>query len=200
MSSTCAKIGAGVVFDCDDPLVGGVEAETLVLFNWDDVDRVASTKNATNKQALETLILIGSPTPLGYVFEGINNSIRPNNENVRDGFFPFKNIHTIEFVIFDRSVAVKETVRDIQGGNFLAVYFRKGKTVEIMGFDRGLSANLTPYNEYEEDGAYTITIATNQDQGETEPFLPLTFIGVQTGSPLAFPTFEQLKTTILALT
>jgi hypothetical protein len=197
MSSICAKIASGIVFDCDDPLIAGVEAETLVLFNYDDVDRSSSVISSTNPQALEVLSLIGSPVQtLGYVFEGVNNSVRPSGENVTDGFNPFKFTHTLEFRIFDRSVAAKKIVRELAAGSLVAVYFRKGKTVEVMGFDVGLSNNTVTFNEYEEEGAYLLTLSTDSDGGEFEPKLPLTFIG--TGSPA--PTFEQLKNDILQLT
>lgn len=195
MSNICAKIAAGITFNCDDPLIQGVESDTLVLFNYDDVDRVASTKNATNKQALEQFILIGSPTAtLGYVFEGVGNSVRPSGENSTDGYYPYKFTHTLEFRVFDRSATAKDIVRDLVASSLVAVYFRKGKTVEVMGWDVGLNNNIVTFNEYEEDGAYLITLATDSDNGEYEPFLPLTFIGV--GSP----TYEQLKNDILQLT
>lgn len=187
--ATCAKISAGVAFDCDNPLTPGVDAEELVLINKSDI--AAFTEDVTNKHIITALSLLTTSGTAAYAFEGINNSVRPSGESLPDGFTPFKFSHAIEFRVFDRTAPTKDQVRKIVGSSLVAIYFRKGETIEIMGLDTGLNNNVVTFNEYEEDSAYLLNIATDTDQGDFEPFLPRTF---DTGAGFAAD-----KATILAL-
>lgn len=187
--SACANISSGIAFDCDNPLVSGVDAENLFLINRADIESI--TLNATNKHIAEAITLKAGGTQ-AYKFEGFSNSVRPSGENVTEGFNKFKFTHTIEFRIFDRSAPTKEQVRAIVAGDLVAIYFRKGKTIEIMGSGVGLTSNTVTFNEYEEESAYLMTLATDTDNGDFESYLPLTYNdGVS--------DFNTLKTQIEAL-
>ena len=185
----CAKISAGIAFDCDNPLIPGVDAEQLILINRSDIDTV--TLDVSNKHIVTALTLSSASGTAAYAYEGINNSVRPLGESLTDGFTPFKFSHAVEFRIFDRTAPTKEQVRNIVAGDIVAIYFRKGQTIEIMGLDTGLNNNTVTFNEYEEDSAYLMNIATDTDNGDFEPFLPRTF---DTGAGFAAD-----KATILAL-
>ena len=186
---SCGKITASIALDCNKPLISGVDAENLILINRNDILTVA-------KDPLNPLIVTGITLQAGgvqaYSFEGINNSVRPSGESIADGYYPYKFMHSVEFRVFDRGAAAKNQVRNIVAADLVAIYFRKGQTIEIMGMDAGLNNNTVTFNEYEEDSAYLLTLATDTDNGDFEPFLPYTYTdGVK--------TFDVLKAEILAL-
>jgi hypothetical protein len=187
--ASCAKIASGIVFNCPPP-APGVDAGQLVLFNYDDIDQDASTLVETNLQVLTRL---GSPAPVGYIYEGINNSIRPSYESVVDGFNPYKWNHTVEYRIFADGETVSDIEADLSGGLFVAVYFTKSKYVKVAGWNVGLKATVSR-SYYEEEGAALITLATPSE--EFEPLPVLTYVGA--ASPIA--SFETLKAQIIAMT
>lgn len=189
MAVTCAKIASGILFDCPPP-PPGVDAQQLVLFNWDDIDKNASV---VTKTQMSVLALLGSPAAVGFVYEGINNSVRPNYESVLDGFNPFKYNHNVIYRIFADDETVSDIESDLSGGLFVAVYFTKSQLVKVVGFDVGLRAQVTR-DYYEEEGAALITLQTPAEEFETTP--ALTYIGA--GSPIA--SFDTLKAEIIALT
>lgn len=186
--ATCSQLSTGVTFSCPPP-APGVDASEIVLFNWEDIDQDGSTLTSTQ---LATIVAVSSPL-LGYKYEGINNSVRPNYESVADGFNPFKFNHTLEFRIFDDSGTISDLEEDLVGAKLIAVYFTKSNQVKVMGWNVGLRATVTR-NYYEEDGAALITLATPSDEFEPKP--ALTYVG--SASPQA--SFETLKAEILALT
>lgn len=185
----CGKISASIAFDCDNPLVPGVDADQLILINSSDI--ASFTEDVTNKHIVTALSLNAVSGTAAYSFEGANNSIRPFGESLTDGYTPFKFSHSIEFRVFDRGAASKDQVRNIVASSLVGIYFRKGKTIEIMGINTGLQNNVVTFNEYEEDSAFLLTLTTDVDNGDFEPFLPRTF---DTGAG-----FEADKATIEAL-
>lgn len=185
--ATCSRLATGVTFTCPPP-APGVDAGTIVLFNWDDLDQSGSDLTGTQ---LKTIVPVTSPL-LGYQYEGINNSVRPNYESVSDGFNPFKFNHTLEFRIFDDGGTISDIEEDLVGAKLVAVYFTKSLQIKVMGWNVGLRATVVR-NYYEEDGAALITLATPSDEFEPKP--ALTYVG--NASPIA--DFETLKAEILAL-
>lgn len=185
----CGKISASVAFDCENPLIAGVDADELILINKSDI--ATFTEGVSNKHIITALTLSTVTGTQAYSFEGANNSVRPLGESLSDGYFPFKFSHQIEFRVFDRGAATKEQVRAMVGSSLVAIYFRKGKTIEIMGLDAGLQNNTVTFNEYEEDSAYLLNLTTDTENGDFEPYLPRTF---ETGGG-----FDADKATILAL-
>jgi len=186
---SCAKIASGVTFSCPPP-PAGVDADQIVLFNWDDVDR---DTNTPTKATLTSISTLGSPAALGYVYEGVNNSVQPTYEGIDEGFNPYKFNHNLVFRIFADSDTIADLETDLQSGLFVAVYFTKSKRVKVMGWQVGLKATVTR-NYFEEDGAALVTLATKGDEFETA--VPLDYVG--SASPTA--DFETLKAQIIALT
>lgn len=171
--AVCAELSAGIAFDCDNLPVSGVEADQLYLINREDI---ASLTFDPANNLLVTAITLKAGGKQAYLYEGINNSVRPSFENATDGFSPFKYTHTCEFRVFSRDAATKLQVNNMIGGDLVAIYVRKGETVEIMGERVGLTNNTVVVNEYEEDGAFLLTLSTDVDQGEYEPKPPLSFL------------------------
>ena len=185
--ASCAKIAAGVAFVCPPP-VSGVDAGTLCLFNWDDVDQVASNLLATTNATLENFILYA--TKVGYIFEGINNSVRPAYESIQEGYNPFKFKHTVETRIFADGATIAEIESDLAAGLFVAVYFTKSGHVKVAGLRIGLKATVKR-SYYEEEGAAVITLVTPASEFETTPILE--YIGNGTDD------FDTLKAYIVGL-
>lgn len=185
------KIASGITFDCTDSMIPGIDATQMVVFNKSDIDYTNSVVVGTQLQSLVTL---GSPTAVGYVYEGVNNSITADYASVDDGFNPNKYNHNVGFRIFSDSAFITDIEQFIVAADgFVIVLFTKENLVKVAGFDVGLKANLAR-NYYEEEGAAVVTYATREVEYERKPFL--TYVG--SASPQA--GFEALKAEILALT
>jgi len=183
----CGIISSGVVFPCPPP-PPGIDAKEIAIFNWDDIDRDA---NVPIKSTLTSLSTLGATT--GYVFEGINNSVEANSENIIELFNPFKFNHNLVGRIFDNNAAIGDLELDIATGRFVIVFFTKSRRVKVMGWEVGLRC-IVSRNYKEEDAAALMTFATSEDEFEIAP--PLDYIGA--ASPTA--DFETLKAEIIALT
>lgn len=170
--ATCANLASSLSFDCDTPLVSGVDAALLYLINRADI--ASFTEDGSNKQIV-TGITIASGGKQAYKWEGVNNSVRPNFVSLSDGFYPFQFQHTVEFRIFDRTPATELQVRNMVGSDLVAIYVRKGDNIKIMGIDSGLSANDFTVDEYEEQSSIVMTLNTDVDNSGFEPYLPRTF-------------------------
>lgn len=170
--AVCANLASSLAFDCDNPLVSGVDASLLYLINRSDI--ASFTEDGTNKQII-TGITLKTGSKQAYLWEGINNSVRPNTQTLTDGYFPWQFQHTVEYRIFDRTPATELQVRNQVASDLVAIYVRKGDNIKIMGLDSGLNNNTFTLDEYEEQSAIVMTLTTDTDNGDFEPYLPRTF-------------------------
>ena len=192
MALDCGQLTAGQTRQCPPPQAG-IEADVMVLFNFEDIDRSGSTLNTANPLLIESVVRNGTPAATGFRFEGLNNSKTKNFANVREGFNPYKFTHNGQFVIFRRDGSAYKTVQELVGSLVIAFMFTKAGTVEVLGWDVGLQCNVTQ-NEAENDGLPVITL--ENPTGEFQVLPPRLYVG--TGTPA--PTFQQLKTEVLSWT
>ncbi len=170
-------ITRGAVHSATDAVKGGA-VETLRLINYSDLKPNGTiTFDATDTNMITDLVLI-SGSKQAWKFEGFNRSMKPKYELVRGGF----NVgytHTIDFVVFEVSHDVKEQLKQMAYGKFIAVVENIDKNVslenpyEVYGLDGGLElvTNVRDLSDSESNGAFVLQLATNPD-GAKEGSMP----------------------------
>ncbi len=182
--STCGKITAGIVHNCLDKLVSGLHDE-MILLNLDDIDKSASTFDATNKLILTDIVLkTASPTLSGFKIEGYNFSNEHNVALVKRRFINGWD-HNLLFRVFDNTPEVKKFVEEATESRFVLIvknqYNNKGATTagttvfEVLGWEHGLeiSEATRDVNDEESMGAWVLQAAC--DEVNKEPYMPYTF-------------------------
>lgn len=174
--SNCGRIASGVSRNCDQPLVGGVSDE-LILINKADI--VDYDENASNSQIIEAINMVSSPQTRAYKFEGFKNSTEPQSD-LSPATFLNGWKHQVLFRVFDNTPATKAIIDGMANGTFVAIVKNNNQGVdgnavyELYGRFVGLEliAGSTIKNDPDTQGAYVLTLATAE--GEKEPKLPAT--------------------------
>lgn len=174
--SNCGRIAAGVLRNCDQPLVGGVSDE-LILINKADI--LGYTENSSNAQIIEAISMVSSPQAKAYKFEGFKNSTEPQSDLAPATFLNGWK-HQVLFRIFDNTPTTKAIIDGMANGTFVAIVKNNNQGVagnavyELYGRFVGLEliAGSTVKNDADTQGAYVLTLATAE--GEKEPKLPAT--------------------------
>lgn len=168
----CTRINANVLVDCANPLVGGVEAK-LRIYNRDEI--AGYVRNATNPQIIEGITMVA--TKKGYLFEGINSSVKPKVEMVKKEYGNRYN-HLVDFIVFKKGSAAKAILEGLAGGSYVVVienmYKNGDASFEVLGTDVGLELkSLTnDPNDTATDGAYVLQLASPDNY--KEPHMPAT--------------------------
>lgn len=186
MTEVCGLITDGIGADCANPLQAGTE-DTLVLMNRRQIATI--TKNITNPQVIEDLIL--ESAALGYVFQGLNNSIAPKSMVVKGRYF--KNwSHEVNFIAFGVSPDDKKVIEDMKDADLTAIVYNKFKgtdgnsAFEIYGLYAGLKVETLERDvtNAETQGAFAILLKSDADRG-LEPFQPQTLWDTNYATTLA---------------
>lgn len=167
----CAKISAGQAFDCANPPLAGVK-DKLVLVNYEDFESATITKNNTNPELIENIVLASGVT--GYMYEGRNSSIEPQASLVK-GAYTDSFEHTVMFKVFANSAAVKEQLEKMVNGRVVAVVENNYKgtagagSFEIFGSDAGLivSELTVVKNDQDTQGSYSVTLKSSEKSRES---------------------------------
>jgi hypothetical protein len=176
MPNNCGKISASILLNCDYPLIGGVE-DRLILINKDDI--VSITRNASNPQIIEDIVLTSSPAAYAYEIEGNNNSIDVKSTLVKAKYSEGYS-HEIIYRVFTTGPETKEQIEAEAKGKLVAITqnnFRGATgnaTFEIHGLDVGLELVEGESNksDAETQGAFVLTLRTPDLY--KEPHLPAT--------------------------
>lgn len=175
MLTICGDISANILNNCTYPLQAGTE-DTLILINRSDITNGTVTRNGTDNEIIENIILPTGTT--GYVYQGVRNSHKPQFTTVKVG--PFQRwSHQIEFLAFDPTSTGKAQMQKLKDGDIVAIVYNKYKgdsgkgAFEIYGFDAGLKNDLIKRdpNSADTQGAFSIILKTDPDTG-LEPFPP----------------------------
>jgi len=169
MASVCGKITAGLSIDCDTPLQAGAE-DQLILVNRDDWLDATITKNLTNAQIIEAVVL--DTGVQGYSFQGKNNSIAPKYEFIKQTYAEVYS-HEINFKVFNVDPVAKQELERMAKGSMVAIVNNKFKGG--TGADAGLivSQNIRDVINQENQGAFDVIIKS--DEAAPEPHMPKTF-------------------------
>lgn len=170
MSNKCDfKLAADLVAECANTSVAGVRNEGFIV-NYDDIDFESCTRNTTNPNIIEQLVIkTGKKAYKMYVpgstpYTGTNKAFVART---------YRNAFTkqVKIVILNNGPEVSQNVIDqLANGSFVVVLENKfrgseGKnTFEVYGFEQGLHATEMADDKYSEetDGGWsTILEETN---------------------------------------
>ena len=165
------KLTADMAKNCDTKPVGGIEVN-VVLINFDDINKTASTFSGTNDLII-TNLATNSGTA-GYNLEGIKQINGASWELVKneEGFDKYK--HLFSGVVLAPSAVNKKLVESVlSGSRYVVVIEKKWKgtsqadAFEVLGFDSGLVAASGTWNTKEADGSIKFELAS--EEGFEEP-------------------------------
>ena len=174
-SPACGLISAGLSPDCNNPLVGGLEVD-LVLINKDDIDTYSF--NGTNPLIVEGITLAAGK--IGYKYTGIKTSNSAKATLVK-GKYTTNYDHELSMVVFNVDGAAKLQLELLAKGIVVAVVRYKyqganGSTAfEVLGREQGMEVSVLERdsNNADTQGGYMVTLKT-PDVGK-EGHLPAPF-------------------------
>jgi hypothetical protein len=171
-------ITANILFDCDNPSIGGLETDVL-LINAEDINIATTTISATNKTLMTNLAL--KATKVGFLLQGVKQINGTSYELVKKEFGPDKFKHMFTGVILNPSAANKlQATLLSEGGKYVVVVEQKWKgaanadAFQVYGYKSGLELMTLTYNSKENDG--TISFTLESTEGFEEPLLPMTLL------------------------
>jgi hypothetical protein len=174
--SSCSNIASGIAKNCTAQISGGAD-DRLILINYEDWKNAVITRNVSNHQIIENIVL--ATGVVGYVFEGQNNSNAPKASMVVGKTFNNFN-HDVAFLALSKDAATKKTLENLSKGRVVAIVQNNYKgtsgesAFEVYGGDAGLlcTAMESDVNNNDTGGAYAITLASKAPS--LEPHLPAT--------------------------
>lgn len=180
---SCDRITSNIAHQCLDKLKSGLK-DRLYIFNFDDVNKTASTFDPTNKLILTSLVLkTASPALSGYTLDGFNFS-NEHDTALAKGKYIDNWDHNLTFRIFDNTPEVKEWINNATNSRFIVViennYSNKnaspaGTTVfEVLGWDNGLEISEATRSTTDEDLKGAWTLKASCDEANKEPYPPFT--------------------------
>jgi hypothetical protein len=171
----CEGLQMGAPYDCENPLVAGVN-QRLILMDlqvWNDATK---TFDPTTPNLL-TSVTLGSGDQ-GWAFEGIRTSLAPQSN-----FIPSTNSvgydHQTDFIVFDISAEQKANL-ETMGLNKMVGVVENANAVgnsnsvfEVFGAGVGMEliTNARLNNDQDTNGGYSISLKTSDNSGK-EPHLP----------------------------
>lgn len=192
LSPSCGLITANISPDCDNPLVGGLEVD-LILINKDHI--TSMTFDATNPLIVTAITL--SASNKGYMYTGIKNS-NSSKATLLKGKYTNTYEHEIGMVVFKVNGDAKKQIELLSKGLVVAVVRNKYRgtnadsAFEIFGREQGLEVATLErdVNNADTQGGFMITLKT-PDVGK-EAHLPAPFVAPISG------TLSQYASTLAA--
>ena len=186
VATACGGISAGADYDCDSPVVPGVN-QRLILGNLDDVESV--TYNGTNPSIIEAITMKSNKA--GFPFQGIRQSLTPSYELV-PGTVSVGYNHIVNFLGFEINQAAKDNFEKMAFGKLFAIVENRnapgnGDSIfEVYGMGVGLEANsmTRAASDQENGGAFAITLQTPEAEGK-EPKMPQSWFKTDYATTLA---------------
>ena len=99
-----------ILFDCDNAMVGGIEVDVLI-FNHSEIDKVATTFDATNKTMITNLALKAGK--VGFLLKGIKQVNSLKFELVKKELGPDKFKHLFAGLMLNFTAANKDKKMNI---------------------------------------------------------------------------------------
>ena len=167
-------INKNFLFDCDNLPSAGIERNVL-LVNRKDVDLTASPVSGG---VVDVTLKAGAT---GYMIEGIKQINSFNYEVTVNTDSLNRVTHTFIGRIYDLSAENKQQINAfINGANVIAIVENLSKgannesAFEVLGWENGLEIAEGVKNSLENDGAFVLTLASNEQTLESKA--PLTFL------------------------
>lgn len=165
-----------ILFDCDNPMVGGIEVD-VILINHADIDKSACTFNVANPTQLTNLQLKSGKT--GFLLQGIKQINELKSELVKKELGPDKEKHIFAGQIINFSADNKKQLQAMKGGRFAVVVELKWKgtssadAFQIGGFDSGLELNVQTWGTKTNDGQVSIELSSAPGYEESKTILSI---------------------------
>lgn len=186
VATACGGITVGADYDCESPVVSGVN-QRLLLGNLDDI--LAVTYNTTNPSIIEGIAM--KSTKAMFAFQGIRQSLTPSYELV-PGTVSVGYNHIVNFLGFEISQAAKDNFEKMAFGKLFGIVENRNapgnadSIFETYGLGVGLEANAMTRaaSDQESGGAFAITLQTPEAEGK-EPKMPQSFFKTDYATTLA---------------
>jgi len=171
----CTGISIGSAYDCENPLVAGVD-QRLILINQADYNDAAITYDVTTPTLITNIALATGKQ--GWAFQGVRTSLNPQS-----AFIPAKVSvgydHQVDFLVFDISQIQKDNLEELGLGKVVAIVQNMNvpgnadSVFEVFGKATGLEliTNVRINADQETAGAFSISLKTSDESGK-EPKLP----------------------------
>lgn len=167
------RLSADVVNNCENLAIPGIEADILLIPHG-DVDKTASTIDATNKMLVTNLQLKAGKT--GFLLEGVKQTNGYNSEFVPgDDQTPDKSRHIIRGRILTPSAANRLQAQKLgEGESYIAVVNKKYKGKDskdaflVLGWDAGMYLRSKTESSTENDGAIVLEMASKDNMLESK--------------------------------
>jgi len=173
---SCSGIFQGQTFDCDDPLLVGVNQRLLVA-NKADIASVTFAAAANGERIISAITMDSGK--YFWAFNGVNESLAPNYElvrgNVSNGFR-----HVIDFSVLEVDSAAKSNIQRMAWTRSCAIVYQEESTslgdgaFALYGWDVGLdllTATRAP-GDVDTGGAHVLQLAT-PEAGSNENSMPI---------------------------
>lgn len=186
--TNCGKLIQNMLYDCNNPVIGGTEA-VVYLFNRSDI--AAYVRDTDNPQIITDITLVAGAK--GFRYEGYNTSVKPKANFIKKDYSA-RYDHLVDFVIFAKGSAVKAEVEKLGTNRVVAVIENIHKSgdsaFEIFGTDLGLELTTlkSDPNDANSEGAYEVNLSSPGNF--KEPHMPATFFD---------ETYAATKTKLLAM-
>lgn len=174
----CDGITIGSAYDCDDPIVAGVN-QRLILINQEDFNDATITFGTPT--TLITNIVLAGGGKAGFAFQGIRSSLNPQSAFI-PGTVSVGYDHQVDFLVFDLNQVQKDNLEELGLGKVVAVVQNinadgNGDAVfEVFGKSVGLEliTNVRINADQETGGAWSLSLKTSDETGK-EPKLPTSY-------------------------
>lgn len=159
-----------IIPSCDDPVVGGIEKEGVIM-NREDVDFSATTFSSTRKNVLESLVMKANKKGFRCVVPG-KTPFAGSKTSLVEGKFRNAFDNTINIVILGNDPDVcSEIIDGLANGTYVVVLENKYKGLQkstnpgdaafqVYGYYQGLSAATIENDKYSEEteGGWAVSL------------------------------------------
>lgn len=158
------KLSADIVIDCDNIAIGGVE-DDIVLIAHEDIDKTASTINASNRLVLDDLSAVSGKS--GFLVSGIRNA-----QGFLSEFVPSEETLDKWRHVYDGVIATPTSTNRLEasklakGKSYVAVVRTRYKGIakadefKVLGWTNGLYITAMTENSRESDGMIKFTLSS----------------------------------------
>lgn len=159
------KLAQDIAGYCENPQIAGLK-NTGYLINYDDIDWDTLTKNESNPNIIETLMLQSGKRAYKVIVPG-NAPFTGTQTALATGTYRNKFTKTASIVVLNSGPDVSKNIIDqLANGKFVFIFENKYQgadkknTFEVYGLEQGLSATEMTNEKYSEDtdGGWAVTL------------------------------------------
>lgn len=184
-NTICAELKGGIDYSCLRKVTRGYYQEAVAI-NFSDIDREASQVNVGDVAGCDyTVSLVLKPGKTGYRIKLPDNGStikaivdKKNNDKGIVGY-----IHKTQILAMGVGTETKCTLDKLDHGLYVFALQAKDGTVEILGYENGISTGEYTYDITEGGGGSIIPLQTKES--EPESTLPLVYKAALEGNASA---------------